>query len=310
LYMRIILTKLVSMRRAVAVVLLAVLVGGCSGGDDEGSQRSAGVTRVRVVASFYPLYEMARRVGGERSEVANLTPVGVEPHDLELSPAQVDRIQDADLVLYLGQGFQPALERVVKRAKGKAVDLLVSAPLVEEADGSDAHVWLDPVLMGRLVEEVESAFSQVDAADRAAFAANGAAYRTELTALDSDFRAGLSGCARRLIVTSHEAFGYLARRYGLEQKAIAGVSPESEPAPQHLAELADLVRRSGTTTVFSEELVSPKVAETLAREAGVATAVLNPVEGLSEDQRGSGTTYLSVMRDNLATLKIALGCPG
>jgi zinc transport system substrate-binding protein len=268
------------------------------------------VTRVRVVASFYPLYEMARRVGGDRAEVANLTAVGVEPHDLELSPAQVDRIQDADLVLYLGRGFQPALEKAVKRAKGKAVDLLASAPLFKEGNEPDPHVWLDPVLMARLVEEVEAAFAGVDDASRAAFAANGAAYRSELAALDSDFHAGLSGCARRVIVTSHEAFGYLARRYGLEQQAIAGVSPESEPAPQHLAELADLVRRSGTTTVFSEELVSPKVAETLAREAGVATAALNPVEGLSEDEQASGTTYLSVMRDNLATLKMALGCPG
>jgi zinc transport system substrate-binding protein len=267
------------------------------------------VAWVRVVAGFYPLYEAARRVGGHRAEVTNLTPVGVEPHDLELSPAQVDRINDADLVLYLGQGFQPALERAAGRSKGKSVDLLAPLPLTREGDEADPHVWLDPVLMTRLVEELESAFSDADPAGRSAFAANGAAYRQELGALDGEYRTGLDGCARRLVVTSHEAFGYLARRYGLEQQAIAGLSPEAEPEPQHLAELADLVRRSGTTTVFSEALVSPRVAETLAREAGVGTAVLNPVEGLSDDEQGSGKTYLSVMRENLVALQAALGCP-
>ena len=299
------------MRRRTGALLLGLAVlGGCSGGDDGGSERAGGVTRVRVVASFYPIYEAARRVGGDRAEVTNLTPAGVEPHDLELSPAQVDRINDADLVLYLGQGFQPALERAAGRTKGRAVDLLAPLPLTKEGDEADPHVWLDPVLMGRMVEEVQKAFADADPAGRSDFDSNAVAYRQELGALDGEYLAGLRGCARKLVVTAHEAFGYLARRYGLEQHAVAGVSPESEPEPQHLAELADLVRRSGTTTVFSEALVSPRVAETLAREAGVKTAVLDPVEGLSEDDRGSGKTYLTVMRDNLVALRAALGCPG
>jgi zinc transport system substrate-binding protein len=297
-------------RRSCALLAFLALVGGCSGGDAGGSERAGGVARLRVVAGFYPLYEAARRVGDDRVQVTSLTPVGVEPHDLELSPAQVDEVQDADLVLYLGHGFQPALERAVRRTKGRALDLLASMPLTKAADETDPHVWLDPVLMGRIVEQVQAAFAEVEPAGREGFVANGTAYRQELSDLDRQYLAGLNGCARKLLVTSHEAFGYLARRYGLEQRAVAGVSPEAEPAPGQLAELADLVRSTGTTTVFSEALVSPKVAETLAREAGVGTAVLDPVEGLSKDDQSSGKTYVSVMRDNLAALRAALGCPG
>jgi zinc transport system substrate-binding protein len=159
--------------------------------------------------------------------------------------------------------------------------------------------------MARIVEQVEAALSGLEPAGRGEFAANAAAYRQELSALDGEYRADLGGCHRRLFVTAHEAFGHLARRYGLEQRAVAGVSPESEPEPRHLAELADLVRRTGTTTVFTESLVPPKVAETLARETGARTAVLDPAEGLSKEDLAAGRTYLSVMRDNLAALALA-----
>ena len=265
---------------------------------------------MRVVASFYPVYEAARRVGGDRVEVSNLTPAGVEPHDLELSSKTVDRIIDAGVVLYLGHGFQPAVERAVRRSKGKAVDLLAPMPLHKGEQDVDPHVWLDPVLMTRIVDEVRSALSDADPSGAPAFADNATAYAKELSALDQEYRTGLTACARTLIITSHEAFGYLAQRYGLEQRAAAGLSPEAEPEPGRLAELADLVRRTGSTTVFSETLVSPKVAETLAREAGVKTAVLDPIEGLTEEEQRAGKTYLAVMRDNLAALRAALACPG
>lgn len=223
-------------------------------------------------------------MGGDKVTVTDLTPPGVEPHDLELSSKQVDKIQDADVVLLLGGGFQPAVVRAARRAHGKVVTI--------EAPSDDPHVWLDPVRMQEIVTQVAAAIPGADAQGFIALLSN----------LDADFKAGLANCTRHEIVTAHEAFAYLAERYGLQQAALAGLSPEVEPNPQRLAELADLVRRTGTTTIFTEELVSPKVAEALAREAGVKTDVLNPLES------GKPGTFVSAMRENLKRLRAALGC--
>ncbi|HEV8420672.1 MAG TPA: zinc ABC transporter substrate-binding protein [Actinomycetota bacterium] len=301
-----------------ALLSLFLLPVACGGGGGEGAAGADG--RPQVVAAFYPLYEVAHRVGGERVDVFNLTPPGVEPHDLELTPRQVDRIEGADMVVFLGAGFQPGVEDVAKRGGGEAIDALEGLTLMpgagaeEEAggehagNGMDPHVWLDPGLLGRLVERVESGLVRADPAGQATYTRNSAAYRRELGLLDDDFGHRLTGCPRRVLVTAHAAFGYLARRYGLTQEAIAGLSPESEPDPRRLAQLAELVRTTGTTTVFTETLVSPKVAETLAREAGVGTAVLNPIEGLTKEELDAGKSYASVMRDNLDALVKALGC--
>ena len=280
---------------ALAVGLVALLAG-CGGGGDspDGGRRS-------VVASFYPLVAAARGVGGDAVEVTNLTPAGVEPHDIELNPRQLDRVQDADLVVYLGGGFQPAVEDAVRRAR-KAVDLRGG---LTGAEAGDPHVWLDPTLFTQVVGGIEAALVEVDPPGAAGYQARADDYRRRLAQLDAELRAGLADCERRTIVTTHEAFGYLARRYGLEQVAISGLSPDAEPDPRRLAELADLVRRQGVITVFTEELVSPRVAETLARETGVQTAVLNTIEGVEQEGEED---YFSLMRANLAALRAALGC--
>ena len=315
------------MRRLLAVPLLLALLAGACGADDGGASRGTGSGEVAVVASFYPLAEAARRVGGDVVQVANLTPAGAEPHDLELTPDQVDALEDADLVLYLGAGFQPAVEEVAERRRDGAVDVLEAVEL-EEGDahaeeeggehanedehgheGNDPHFWLDPVRMVAAVELVEEALAEVAPEHAGAFAENARAYTAELRALDEDFEAALATCARRTIVTSHAAFHYLVERYDLEQLAISGLSPESEPDPRRLAELADLIAREGVTTVFYETLVSPDVAQTLAREAKVQTAVLNPLEGLTDDDVDDGKDYAAVMRDNLSALTAALECP-
>ncbi|MEA2974131.1 MAG: zinc transport system substrate-binding protein [Actinomycetota bacterium] len=285
-------------RSLIALLACLVLLGGCKGGEGGGS----GDGRVSVVASFYPLVDATRGVGGERIDVTNLTPVGVEPHDVELNPRQIDLVATADVVIYLGGGFQPAVEDAVRRV-GKAVD--VRAGLGDEAATADPHVWLDPVLFGKVVDGIEAALVDVDPAGADAYRAGATDYRRRLAELDAEYQAGLADCDRRTIVTSHEAFGYLARRYRLEQVAISGLSPDSEPDPRRLAELTDLVTSQGVTTVFTEELVSPRVAETLAREAGVKTAVLSTIEGVAKD---SPDDYFSLMRANLATLRAALGC--
>lgn len=298
------------MRRILASLAVSVVLAACGSAEDGAGSDD----RPQVVAAFYPLFEAAQRVGGDLVRVHNLTPAGTEPHDLELNSRQVDRVQDASVVLLFGRGFQPALERAAERAGGTAVDLLAqSGSLLPAPDGEDGleadpHVWLDPTLQKGLVERVAGALAQADPANRAQYEANAGAYARELDELDSAFSQGLAQCTRRTFVTSHAAFGYLARRYGLTQEPIAGLAPDAEPSPRRMAELAQRVRADGTTTIFYETLASPEVAESLAREAGVGTAVLDPLEGLSDEDVRAGRTYVSVMRDNLAALRAALGC--
>ena len=298
-------------RAALVGASLASLLSGCSR-----SGSAAEVDRVSVVASFYPLAEAASKVGGDLVSVQNLTPPGVEPHDLELAPDDIEAIANADVIVYLGGGFQPAVEDALAEAEhAVTVDALNSvatnaAPASEAEEGLtvDPHVWLDPARFEEIVRAVADALAKADPANEATYAANAQAYIAKLAALDEEFRAGLSDCARTTIVTSHEAFGYLADAYGLTQVGILGLSPEAEPDPRRLAELRDLVEREGVTTIFAEELVSPKVAETLASEAGVQVAVLNPIESLTDAQEKAGEDYLSVMRGNLDTLRKALDC--
>jgi zinc transport system substrate-binding protein len=297
--------------RIVLTAAAAVLAVGCGG--EEPTEALPGTERTRVVAAFYPLAFAAERVGGEAVEVTNLTPPGAEPHDLELSARDVGRIHDADVVLYLGGGFQPALERALAGRGVRGVDLLEGIELRHEdedghghddaghddADGIDPHVWLDPRRYARLVERIGT---ELDAGPRAS------SLVAELEALHEEYEQGLSDCERREIVTSHASFGYLAERYGLEQVAISGLSPEAEPSARDLERVIEEVQEHGATTVFFETLVSPRLAETVARETGAETAVLDPLEGLTPDAEARGDDYFSVMRRNLGALREALGC--
>jgi zinc transport system substrate-binding protein len=276
-----------------------VLLAGC-GGSDSGR----GDDTRSVVAAFYPLAFAAEQVGGGAVDVTNLTPPGAEPHDVELSARAVEGIRSADVVLYLGRGFQPAVERAVEGADGTTVDLLDGMTLAEGVGeegehGPDPHVWLDPVRFAALVERIGAVLDRPKKADDLA---------ARLRRLDREFESGLASCKRHEIVTSHAAFGYLAKRYGLEQIAITGLSPEAEPTPQQLENVVAEVRRAGATTIFFEALVSPKLAETVARETGADTAKLDPIEGLTEEEIAGGGNYFSVMHANLASLRRALGC--
>lgn len=276
--------------------VVALLVAGC--GAAAGSKG-----KTSVVAAFYPLAYAAEQIGGSSVDVTNLTPPGAEPHDIELTPQQVGRIQSADVVLYLSHGFQPAVEQAVGGAGGTRLDALQGIGLRQgagdEAGKTDPHVWLDPVLYARVVKKIGAALGRPR---RAATLAG------RVLALDGAYRSGLADCKRRDFVTSHAAFGYLAARYHLRQVPITGIDPESEPSPQHLQSLIELVRRERVRTVFFERLVSPRLAETVARDAGVETAVLDPIEGLTQAERDKGVTYFTLMRQNLRELRTALGC--
>jgi zinc transport system substrate-binding protein len=308
------------MRLAATVAALASGLVACGGGAS-GADRDGG--RVSLVASFYPLAEVAERVGGQAVAVTDLANPGAEPHDLQLAPRQVVDLEEADVVLFVGGQFQPKVAEIASQRPDGSVDVLDrvelqtgDAPAIAAEEGGDEHggsgqdphFWLDPVRMTSVVDEVEAALAKAAPEQAGTFRANADAYKRQLAALDREYKDGLRACARHEIVTSHAAFFYLAERYGLRHLPIAGLSPDAEPSPARLAGLARRIEADGITTVFYEALVSPRVAKTLASEAHVTTAVLNPIEGLTKDQIQAGDNYLSVMRDNLTALRRALGC--
>ena len=281
---------------AIAMLVLS----GCGGGEPGGSE---GADDRTIVAAFYPLAFAAERVAPAGAEVENLTPPGAEPHDLELTARDVGRLRDASLVVYVGAGFQPAIDSALEGREGRSLDVLDGLDLLtggeHEDEAVDPHVWLDPVRYAAVARAIAAALGNQAAAD---------ALVERLERLDREFREGLRQCRRREIVTSHAAFGYLADRYRLEQVPLVGISPEAEPSPKEIERLVREVRETGATTVFFETLVSPDLARTVAREAGATTAVLDPVEGLEPAAADAGADYFTVMRENLAALRKALEC--
>ena len=260
--------------------------------------------------------------------MVNLTPPGIGPHDLEVTPQQRGDIERADAVLYLGSGFQPQVEDTVAELGEdvETVDLLgvvellpVTAPLAGiqgEVDGEvvagnkDPHAWVSPRVFTSMVEEVTATLTAV-VPDRAAdFEAAGAEYVAELAALDAEFAAGLTGCASTAVVTSHRAFEYLARDYGLTQIPIGGISPEQEPDPRTLEAIAAAAREQNVTTVFFEDVLPPNLSETVAEEIGATTDLLSPIETIPQEDIDAGATYLTIQRDNLERLVRGLRCGG
>jgi zinc transport system substrate-binding protein len=282
------------MRAIIILICLCALLGATSCG---GSGSSSGGAKEKVVAAFYPLAFAAQEIGRDKVEVENLTPAGAEPHDLEISPRDVRDLRGADLVLLLGHGFQPQLEKAA--GSGDKVAALLDTPGLNLFPNGDPHVWLDPQRYVLIVERIGSALHESGSTQRLV---------ARIRALDREYRRGLAHCARREIVTSHEAFAYLAQRYGLRQVAITGLAPEAEPAPRDLQHVIELVRKTHATTIFFETLVSPRIADTVARETGAKTAVLDPLEGLTTAEQRRGEDYFTIMRANLANLRLALGC--
>jgi len=305
---------------AVSALGAALALTGCSSSDtpDDG--------RLQVLASFYPLQFITQEIGGDLVDVSSLTPSGAEPHDLELSPAAARGVGEADLVVYLSD-FQPAVDdAIAQREPAHVVDAADSADLEahelqgeegDEHEGEehsaddghdhgtlDPHFWLDPERLAAVSADVVAELSAIDPDNADTYAQRGEELAASLTELDTTFTEGLAQCDSQLLVTSHEAFGYLAERYGLEQVGISGIDPEAEPSPARLKEVSSIIKDRGVTTIYFETLVSPKVTETLASDLGITSAVLDPIESLS-DPDGD---YRSVMLTNLEALQAGLGC--
>ncbi|MFE7467544.1 metal ABC transporter substrate-binding protein [Streptomyces sp. NPDC057499] len=303
---------------AAAVALGLTALTACSATNTADRRNGDGLD---VVASFYPMQFLAERIGGAHVSVTTLTKPGQEPHDLELSPRQIGGLTDAGLVLYL-KGIQPAVDDAIGLSGAKHV--LDASELTTLEDhgtevgagehghehhgdeaGADPHVWLDPVKYAEIAKGVGKSLEKADPGHAADYRKNTTALVADLDELNTAYGNGLRSTVTRTFITTHSAFGYLAERYGLTQEGIAGVDPEADPSPARISEIHAIAKKDRATTVFFETLASDRTAKTLAKDTGLRTDVLDPLEGITKQSRGAD--YLEVMRSNLAALQKALG---
>ena len=271
--------------------------------------------KIRITASFYPLYFFTSAIAGDGAHVANIIPAGVEPHEYEPAPQDILRIGQSRLLILNGGDFEPwgsDMRRSMDPEKTVIVEAgaeLASRNLEENGKTvADPHVWLSPKLAEKMADAILNGFVAVDPGNRIEYEANAAVLKEEFVNLDREYREGLAHCARRDFITTHAAFGYLAAEYDLNQVSISGISPEEEPSPAALAGIVRFARERAITHIFFESLASPKLSETIAREIGAATLILDPIEGLMADESARGEDYFTKMRANLANLKLALQC--
>lgn len=310
-----------------AGALTVTSLSACSPGSS--APDSSSDDRLHIVTAFYPLQFTAERIAGDHAHVTNLTRPGAEPHDVDLSPKDVARMSDADLVVYL-RGFQPAVDTAVTQVgDGDVLDVGTIPGVLDHGsaasnDGQhedhahddghahdqtgrpDPHFWLDPLRLAKVGDQLAERLADLDPDHATTYRRHAADLRDDLEALDEEYETGLASCTERTLVTSHEAFGYLARRYGLEQIGVEGLTPDREPSPAQIGKVARFVRAHGVSTIYHETLVSPRIAETLAAETGTRVAVLDPLEGLTRDS--AGRDYFAVMRANLETLRKGQSC--
>jgi len=305
--------------RSLLAAASALLLTGCAALTEDGTEQAAGEGR-RVVVALYPLQYVAERVAGEGLDVENLTAAGGEPHDLDLGVRETALVTDAALLVYVAR-LQPAVDDAAEQNAGGAVlevtdvvDLLPFEGEHHEGESQqeraehgelDPHFWHDPLRMADLGDAVAARLGEIDPERADSYTDNADALRTDLETLDREYADGLAGCRIDTVVTNHDAVGYL-EKYGVKLESIAGISPDAEPTPAELAALRDVIEEEGITTVFSETLVSAATAETLAGDLGLDTAVLDTVEGLTDQT--ADEDYLSLMRSNLAALQEANGC--
>lgn len=260
--------------------------------------------KLQVSASFYPLYFFSSQIGGDKSTVHNITPAGAEPHDYDPSTQDIANIEKGNM-LVLNGGVEAWGDKIKDNLKGTNVKVVVAG------DGEtmkDPHVWLNPDLARQEVEKITEGYIAIDPTNANYYKNNQSNLDKKLDELDAKYKAGLVNCQSRDIITSHAAFAYLAQRYGLSQVAISGLSPDEEPSSQQLAGVASFAKKNNVKYIFFESLVSPKLSETIANEVGARTMVLDPIEGISDDDIKQGKNYFTVMEDNLKNLQTALLC--
>jgi zinc transport system substrate-binding protein len=309
---------------AVLVLAAAMALAGCT---SSSPQHDGG--RVRVVASFYPIYDFAKNVGGDRVEVTTLIPSGIEPHEFEPTASDIRALSEADVFVYNGAGMEPWADRIVQSV-GK--DDLVVADTSEgiallESDGDehheghegaeeghgheggfDPHIWLSPDLAKIQVNNIRDALIKADPDGKAEYEKNAASYNSRLDALDSEIKVVMAGCMKKDMLVTHATLGYFCKRYGCEQIAITGVDPEAEPTPADLAAIIDQAKERNVSAVFFESMIDPRSAQTISSEINGSVFAFNSVHGRTPEEAAAGDDYISLMEGNLANIKIGLGC--
>ncbi|WP_259616590.1 metal ABC transporter substrate-binding protein [Paenibacillus doosanensis] len=314
-------------KKVVLPVLLAfftmIMLAGCGK-----SQATLMNGKVNVVASFYPLYDFTQKIGGDRVNVINLVPTGVEPHDWTPKSRDMQNLSKAQMFVYLGAGFEgwvndtlgslPKDSKVAVVEGSKGVELLASSGEDHDHDHDaknkeahnesqyDPHVWLSPVNAKKIALNIKDQLVKTDPAGQSDYEANYEKFAAQLDQLDAKYKEALAKTPKKDIVVTHQSFAYLAKQYGLTQKAIMGLSPDSEPTSKDLKEINEFIRTNGIQYIFFEELVSDRLAKTLAKDAKVETLVLSPIEGLTDAQAKAGADYISLMESNLNNLIKAL----
>ncbi len=279
------------------------------------SQPAGQSGKLKVVTSFYPMYDFAKNVGGDRVDVSTLIPAGVSPHDFEPSPSDIRQLSEAQVFIYNGAGMEPWVQNLLGGVQNNnltVVDASKGIQLISSQDpdapGTDPHTWLDPVLAKKQVDGIKNAFIQADPAGKVYYEKNAAEYEAKLDSLDAKFRSEFSTCRKKDILISHAALAYFCKEYGCNQVPIEGVNEEGEPSPAQLIRIIDQARARNVTAVFFESLISPKSAQAIASEINGQVLAFNTVHGLSSEEQARGEDYISLMEENLASINEGLGC--
>ncbi len=277
----------------ILVMIVSLFLASCTSEEESG--------KLRVVASFYPLYDFTSKLAGDNVELSMLVPQGVEPHDWEPTSKDIITLEKADLLILNGGSMELWSEDILESLSNKELKVVITGEGIDSL-GEDSHYWLSPLLAKEQMYNIKTALVEIDNSNAAFYEANYSKWADELISLDNEYREKLENLSQREVVVSHEAFGYLCSAYNLEQVAIEGLSPDSEPDPSRMAEITRFVKSNGITTIFSEELVSDKVAQRIASETGAKVVLLSPLESIASEEED----YFSVMRSNLAKLVDAL----
>ncbi len=296
----------------VLIVLVIFILAFSLRGQKQISNQSG---KLQVVTSFYPLYFFSSVIGGDKADVKNITPSGTEPHDYEPTSGDIANIENSKLLILQGTGLEAWGDNIKKNINPNHTTVVVAGQefmnlsiLENGVTITDPHVWLSPPLAEKMADKILAGFIAVDPLNATYYTINETKLKTDLSALDSEYKQGLATCASKDIITSHAAFGYLATTYGLNQVSIAGLSPDAEPSPKQLVDIVNFAKLNNVKYIFFESLVSPKLSETIANEIGAQTSVLNPIEGLTTNELAQGKDYFSEMENNLLNLETALQC--
>lgn len=313
-------SKLASIGGGIAAIIVAFLLIQYQSTIPTQTVAKSTEDRIRIIASFYPLYEFASNVGGDKAEVSSFVPIGIEPHDWEPSTSNILELKNAQLFIYNGVGMEPFVKKLIDSGEYtnvKFVETSKGITLIKSDDEHDdetqlvynPHIWLDPILAKHQVTMIKDAIIESDPKNKQYYEDNADRYITKLENLDLKIRNELANCKKDTFVPFHNAYTYFANRYGLNVFPLSGISPESEATAAELQQFVDFIKENQIKVIYSEELIDPKLAQTLANEVGAQVLTFSPIEGLTNEELQNNMTYLQKMEQNLESLKVGLECP-